>query len=186
MSPVEYVFDVFRKSGADLYLGEEVTQLQHALQAAHLAVRDGASEPRIAAALLHDIGHLMQGAGEDTPGVDFRHEELGASWLGEHFPEEVCMPVRLHVAAKRYLCATDSSYMGRLSAASLHSLGLQGGPMAAEEVREFQASPFFPSAVKLRLWDEEAKDPSFDAPQLACYEALLARLVRAPRSSGSR
>jgi gamma-butyrobetaine dioxygenase len=178
MNPVEYIFDLFQKSGAELYLGEEVTQLQHALQAAHLAACDGAPQPLIAAALLHDVGHLMNGAEEGLSGVDLRHEELGASWLGEHFPEEVWMPVRLHVAAKRYLCATNSSYVDRLSAASLHSLDLQGGPMTPEEVREFETSSFCRNAVKLRLWDEQAKDPSFEAASLASYEGLLKRLLQ--------
>jgi phosphonate degradation associated HDIG domain protein len=177
MNPVEHIFDLFQKSGADLYLGEEVTQLQHALQAAHFAARDGAPEPLIAAALLHDVGHLMNGAEEATAAVDLCHEDIGAAWLSNHFPEEVWMPVRLHVAAKRYLCATDSSYVNRLSAASIHSLGLQGGPMTPEGVQEFERSPFCRSAVRLRLWDEEAKDPSLETAGLDSYEPLLKRLL---------
>jgi gamma-butyrobetaine dioxygenase len=178
MSPVEHIFDLFQQSGAELYLGEEVTQLQHALQAAHLATRDGASDALIAAALLHDVGHLMNTGEDGLSSVDLRHEELAASWLSQHFPEEVCMPVRLHVAAKRYLCATDPSYVDRLSAASIHSLGLQGGPMTPEEVREFERSPFSRSALQLRQWDEAAKDPSFEAATLTSYEGLLRRLLR--------
>jgi phosphonate degradation associated HDIG domain protein len=178
MNPVEHIFELFQKSGADLYLGEEVTQLQHALQAAHFAARDGASEPLVAAALLHDLGHLMNGADEGAVAVDLRHEDIGAVWLAKHFPEEVWMPVRLHVAAKRYLCATDASYGKRLSAASVHSLGLQGGPMSAEEVQEFERSPFCKSSVRLRLWDEQAKDPALQVAGLDRYQGILRGLVR--------
>jgi phosphonate degradation associated HDIG domain protein len=177
MNAVETIVEAFERGGAEIYLGEEVTQLQHALQAAHLAERDGAEEALIAAALLHDFGHLIAGDESAKPTVDFRHEELGARWLSSHFPEAVWMPVQLHVAAKRYLCATDPSYLDRLSAASLHSLELQGGPMSEEEVRDFEASPFCRSAVRLRLWDDEAKDPAFAATNVERYRELLSRLA---------
>ena len=182
MDAVEAILDFFERSGGGLYLGEQVTQLQHALQAAQLAARDGAAEALIGAALLHDIGHLMAGGEEDHPAADLRHEELGASWLRERFPEEVWQPVRLHVAAKRYLCATDPGYRERLSAASLHSLRLQGGPMKGEEIREFEASPFRQAAVQLRLWDEAAKDAAADPPGISTYRELLTRLLSENRT----
>jgi len=177
MHAVESIIQAFEKGGAEMYLGEEVTQLQHALQAAHMAEREGAEEALIAAALLHDFGHLIAGDESANPAFDFRHEELGARWLSGHFPEAVWMPVQLHVAAKRYLCATNPSYLGRLSAASLHSLALQGGPMSGEEVRDFEASPFCRTAVRLRLWDDEAKNPAFAATNLERYRELLLRLA---------
>jgi gamma-butyrobetaine dioxygenase len=177
MNAVQAIIEAFEKGGAEMYLGEDVTQLQHALQAAELASREGAEESLIAAALLHDFGHLIAGDESASPTVDFRHEELGARWLSEHFPETVWMPVRLHVAAKRYLCASDPEYLARLSAASLHSLGLQGGPMSAEEMRDFEASPFCRSSVQLRLWDEDAKDPTLAPASLERYRELLSRLA---------
>jgi phosphonate degradation associated HDIG domain protein len=183
VNAVESILEAFEKRGAEIYLGEDVTQLQHALQAAHLAECDGAEESLIAAALLHDFGHLIAGGECANPTIDFRHEEKGARWLSGHFPEAVWMPVQLHVAAKRYLCATDPSYLGRLSAASLHSLALQGGPMSADEVRDFEASPFWRSAVRLRLWDEAAKDPAFKATNPGRYRELLLRLVVQPSMS---
>jgi phosphonate degradation associated HDIG domain protein len=178
MNVVESIFEIFRKKGSEMYLGEPVTQLQHALQAAHLAEHDGADGELIAAALLHDFGHLIADDESMSATIDARHEQLGAEWLSSHFPEAVWMPVRLHVAAKRYLCATNPSYLGRLSAASLHSLRLQGGPMSAGEVDDFERSAFWRSALRLRLWDEEAKDPNFEATGLERYRELLSTLAR--------
>ncbi len=177
MDPIEEIIGLFEVSGAHAYLGEPVTQLQHALQAAHFAVRDHASPSQVCAALLHDIGHLLSGASEGKPTHDLSHEEVGSNWLDTHFPESVCSPVRLHVAAKRFLCATEPEYVGRLSEASLHSLHLQGGVMSSKEVAAFMREPFCREAVALRRWDDEAKDPSLRVPALETYRPLLRELA---------
>src|SRR5579859_6046653 len=153
------VREMFRERGGSLYGGEAVTQEEHALQAAMLAESAGADAPSIAAALLHDVGHLLHELPDDAPerGVDDAHEELAAKWLAEWLPAETVEPVRLHVAAKRYLCATDAGYFARLSPPSVLSLKLQGGPMSEAEVEAFRASRFFKDAIRLRAWDEAAK-----------------------------
>lgn len=144
-----------------MYGGEAVTQLQHALQAATLAEQAGASSTLITASLLHDIGHILHDLPDDAPDhdIDDFHENLAARYLEMHFLPAVAEPVRLHVAAKRYLCATDPEYLSILSEPSIQSLALQGGPMSAEEVATFEKSPFYQDAVQLRIWDDQAKDP---------------------------
>src|SRR5262249_19863589 len=130
MDFIEEIVELLSSQGSALYLGEAVTQREHALQAAHLAVLDGANDALIAAALLHDIGYWA-GCG-DAP-----HEQSGADWLSQHFAVEVSEAVRLHVAAKRYLCTVDPAYLGRLSSASVLSLEIQGGLMHNDELRSF-------------------------------------------------
>ncbi|WP_374572461.1 HD domain-containing protein [Phenylobacterium sp.] len=172
------IFELFERFGAQHY-GEDATQLQHALQTAELARGAGCADTLVAAALLHDIGQLMDDAGEAAElfGVDARHEIGGALFLSKHFPPAVCEPVRLHVAAKRYLCAVDRSYADGLSRASALSLKLQGGPMSADEVRAFEAEPFFEDAVTLRRFDDAGKRPDRQAPDLAGHRPLLESLL---------
>lgn len=148
-----------------------VNQQQHALQAAALAERNGESAAFIVAALVHDIGHMVHDLGEDPAAhdVDDRHEELGAVWLAERFGPAVTEPVRLHVPAKRYLCATDKAYFGYLSPDSVRSLALQGGPMSADEVAAFEALPFAQAAVRLRRLDEAAKNPRAQTPPVTHF-----------------
>src|SRR5262249_26214219 len=143
-----------------------VNQLQHALQAAALAEADDAPPATVLASLLHDIGHMIHDLGEDPAarGIDEVDEERGAAWLARRFGPEVSEPVRLHVAAKRYLCAVEPDYFGRLSPDSVRSLGLQGGPMSADEVTEFRRNPLHAEAVRLRRYDEAAKDPRAATP----------------------
>src|SRR5437763_1288339 len=140
MTTVDTIMDLFAVAGSAAYYGEAVSQTEHALQSAHLAVNAGADDPLIAAALLHDIGHLLRGLPEYAAklGIDDEHEEIGAAWLEQYFAPAVSLPVRLHVPAKRYLCAVDATYTAALSAASQLSLQLQGGPMLPDEVREFE------------------------------------------------
>ncbi|MEZ5854122.1 MAG: HD domain-containing protein [Hyphomicrobiaceae bacterium] len=159
------------RKGGDLYGGECVTQLQHALQAANLAEQDGKTSSIVVAALLHDIGHLFEPEFERAlmTNEDHRHEKLGDAFLKRFFGAEVTEPVRLHVAAKRYLCATRPDYFGSLSPASVHSLKLQGGPMSDEEVAQFEAEPHFAAAVDVRLYDDLAKDPDARTPDLAHF-----------------
>ena len=135
------LLDIFVGRATRRYGLSEINQLQHALQAATLAESDDAPPATVLASLLHDVGHMIHQLGEDPAGrgVDDVHEELGARWLAERFGPEVSEPVRLHVAAKRYLCAVESDYFGKLSPDSVRSLGLQGGPMSADEVEAVPA-----------------------------------------------
>ena len=147
---------LLEEKGSRRYGLAAVSQLQHALQAALLAEQTGGDAALVTAALLHDIGHMVHGLGEDpaADGVDDRHEELGRAYLAALFGPAVTEPVRLHVAAKRYLCATEPDYFAKLSPDSVRSLALQGGPMSAEEVAAFRALPHSEAAVRLRRFDE--------------------------------
>lgn len=149
----------------------DINQLQHALQSAAHAESDGCTPATVLAALLHDVGHMIHDLGEDpaSAGIDDVHEELGAQWLAERFGPDVFEPVRLHVAAKRYLCATEPDYFGKLSEDSVRSLELQGGPMSAVEVAAFRKLPFHAEAVRLRRYDEAAKDPRASTPDFDHY-----------------
>ena len=179
MTAIDEIRAAFAKRGHEGY-GEGVSQLEHALQCAVFAERDGAAEPLVVATLLHDIGHMLHDLPEDIAdqGVDTQHESLGSAWLSQHFGPEVSEPVRLHVAAKRYLCATDAKYRAQLSPASEQSLVLQGGPFTAEEIAEFERHPFYRAAVALRHWDDLAKVPGMAVPGLDHYRPLLARVLK--------
>ena len=178
MPVADDIIAFFHARGHENY-GEDVTQLEHALQCAQLAVRAGASETLVVAALLHDIGHLVADLAPDAAehGIDDRHEVVGNRYLVAHFPPSVAEPVRLHVDAKRYLCAVRPGYHDALSAASKLSLGLQGGPMSAEEVKEFEANPFYQDAVILREWDDSGKDPSLTVAPIESYREAIASQV---------
>jgi [1-hydroxy-2-(trimethylamino)ethyl]phosphonate dioxygenase len=172
---IDEIFRVFREQGESQYLGEEVSLTEHMLQAAAAAEREGAPAKLVAAALLHDYGHFIHTLPEDAAehGIDTRHEEVAFAFVEQHFGREVAEPIRMHVAAKRYLCAVEPSYLGELSPASIHSLELQGGPYGAEEVDAFEASPFAEDAVRLRRWDDAAKSPGLGVPGLEHYRAAL-------------
>ena len=160
------LLDIFVGRATRRYGLSEINQLQHALQAAAHAEADGAPPATVLASLLHDVGPMIHQLGEDPAarGVDDVHEELGAKWLAERFGPEVSEPVRLHVAAKRYLCTTESDYFGKLAPDSVRSLELQGGLMSADELADFRAHPLHAEAVRLRRYDEEAKDPRASTP----------------------
>lgn len=177
---VEFLADILRRRGAESYLGENVTMSQHMLQAAYLAETEGASDALVAAALLHDIGHYTNEFPEDAQdrGIDNRHQISGAAVLAPFFPPAVTECVRQHVDAKRYLCAVDPEYFGRLSAASVLTLKLQGGPMGEDEVAAFRANPLLDSIVRVRIWDEGAKVAGRKTPPFAHYEPLLRRVVQ--------
>src|SRR6266700_5824434 len=157
--PVERIADLFASEGAAEYLGEPVTQAAHMLQAAHLAEFEGADDAMVAAALLHDVGHFAGTVSgrELMRGADNRHSHAGADWLSRWFGPEVTEPVRLHVAAKRYLCSTEPDYFAKLSKDSVRSLALQVGPMSEGEVAAFRSSPHAEAATSLRRFDEGAK-----------------------------
>src|ERR1700761_3441533 len=148
---VDRLFDLFAERGQRHY-GEGVNQLDHALQTAHHAKLDGASPALITAALLHDVGHLLQRLGEDAAdrGLDDQHEKISAGYLAKAFGPEVTEPVLWHVEAKRYLAAFEPGYLELLSAASLRSLTLQGGPMTAAEAETFLQRPAAAAALRLR------------------------------------
>ena len=184
--PIDEIAGLFSGDGMRNYFGEAVSVSVHMLQAAALAEADGAGDHLVAAALLHDIGHvrgvlsghdLMSGAPDDRHGDD-RHEETGATWLAQWFPGEVTEPVRLHVAAKRYLCAVDPEYRSRLSPASVSTLEVQGGPMTAEQAHTFASLASAEDAIAVRRWDEAAKDPAAATPDFDHFRPMLQRLLR--------
>jgi len=176
---VAFIADIFERRGAESYLGEAVTMSEHMLQGAVLAEREGAPEELVAAALLHDIGHYTSEFGTMSLGDerDNYHEESGAAVLAPFFPPVIAECVRLHVPAKRYLCATDASYSDRLSDASRHTLSLQGGPMSAAEIAAFEANPYHREAVRVRIWDDKGKQPGMATPHFRHYVPLLQRVV---------
>lgn len=175
------LLDIFVGRATRRYGLSAINQLQHALQAATLAEADAAPPATVLASLLHDVGHMIHKLGEDPAGrsVDDQHEELGARWLAERFGPDVSEPVRLHVAAKRYLCAVESDYFGKLSPDSVRSLGLQGGPMPADEVEAFRRNPLHAEAVRLRRFDEAAKDPRAQTPDFDHFLRHVATCRRA-------
>jgi [1-hydroxy-2-(trimethylamino)ethyl]phosphonate dioxygenase len=178
-SIVEEVLLNFRERGHRHY-GESVTEQQHALQCATFAQRNGESPALVVACLLHDYGHLLHDLGEDIAekGVDARHEDVGANRLKRHFIDEIVEPVRLHVEAKRYLCWKEADYLAGLSAASLQSLHLQGGPMTDAEAREFEKHPHYDAAVRLRRYDDMGKVTDMATPDIAEFRGLIESFVR--------
>jgi phosphonate degradation associated HDIG domain protein len=169
MTGIDAIADLFAGPGARDYLGEAVTIGEHMRQAGALAEAAGAPAPLVAAALLHDVGHLRNES-------DARHGSGGARWLAQWFGAAVTEPVRLHVAAKRYLCATEPGYFARLSPESVRTLALQGGPMTPEQAAAFEARPGARDAVSVRRWDDEAKDPAITPPGFAYFAPLLESL----------
>jgi phosphonate degradation associated HDIG domain protein len=166
---------LFANKGGRLYDGEGVTQLEHALQAAALAEAEGADPTVVAAALLHDLGHMLNDQGE-TPtlrGVDDLHQYAALPFLRALYGDDVLVPIQLHVDAKRYLCATRPGYYEALSPDSKRSLLLQGGVFDAGQAEAFIARPFAPTAVRVRLWDDQAKVVGTHTPPLAHFVATL-------------
>ena len=170
---------LLEQRGDGRYDGEPITQREHGLQAAALAVNAGADEAWVLAALLHDIGHLLTPGAEDATrrGIDLRHEQVGAAALERWFGPSVSEPVRLHVEAKRFF-ARDPTY--ELSEESRRSLALQGGPMSDDEAEAFLANPAASAAMALRRWDDEAKVRDLQVPPVATYVALAQRLLLEP------
>jgi [1-hydroxy-2-(trimethylamino)ethyl]phosphonate dioxygenase len=178
---IDEIFRIMRERGSSQYLGEPVSLAEHMLQSAHAAEADGASGTLVAAALLHDFGHLIHDGPEDAAdhGLDTRHEEVAHAFLSRWFGPEVAEPIRMHVAAKRYLCAIDPSYLRQLSPASLQSLELQGGPYGPEEIASFASSPYAEDAVRLRRYDDVGKAPGIAMPDLEHYRPLLESVIKA-------
>jgi len=179
MNVTDEILTIFQKCGSSEYFGESVSMTEHALQAAFFARTAGAPPGLIVAALLHDIGHLVDDVPSDIADwtTDARHEQIGGRWLARRFRPEVSEPVRLHVPAKRYLLATDAGYLAKLSPASVITLKLQGGPMAAHEIAEFENEPFHKDAVRVRQWDDQGKVAGLKTPGLGDYRALIEQMA---------
>lgn len=172
---------LFAQHGAAQYSGEPVTQLAHALQTAWLAEQDGADDELVTAALLHDLGHLLNDQGESPTlrGVDDKHQYFALPFLRHVFSDRVLDAIRWHVDAKRYLCATRPDYWQGLSADSKRSLELQGGTFSPEAAKRFIAQPHASEAVQLRLWDDRAKSADLATPPLSHYLARAKRCMLA-------
>lgn len=170
---------LFDTRGALVY-GEAVTQIEHALQCGTLAEQQAAPVPLVLAAWLHDIGHMQHRDPEAAvnEGRDDAHETLGSRFLERWFGPDVAEPVRLHVDAKRYLCATDAGYRDQLSPISKRTLEIQGGPMSGAEVDAFERVPYSADAVRLRRWDDAGKQPGMATRPFEHFMALAARGLR--------
>ena len=176
MNPIERIFEILQSGSRAEYGNERVSQLDHALQCAVLAEQDNSPAALVSAALLHDIGHLLN-ADERAAferGDDARHEIRGGDWLAQWFGDDVAEPVRGHVAAKRYLTATDQGYFDILSPISRRTLELQGGPFSKAEADAFASRPFAEQAVAVRRWDDSAKVVGADVPTLDHFRGALA------------
>lgn len=170
------ITELFDRQGGVRYTGpreEAVSALEHALQCAQLAEEAGASAELTIAALVHDIGHFVGVNDLTDDNTDDCHERIGSKWLSAWFPEAVTEPVRLHVDAKRALCASSDGYYNRLSPASKHSLSLQGGVFDDSELKEFLDRPYAKNAMQLRAWDDLAKSAGIKTPPLRHYLKLL-------------
>ncbi|WP_170369109.1 (R)-1-hydroxy-2-trimethylaminoethylphosphonate oxygenase [Ruegeria arenilitoris] len=176
---VAFIADIFDRRGGEEYLGEPVTMAQHMLQGATIAEQNGMPEEIIVGALLHDIGHFTSEFGTYHPDdtEDRHHEDAGAAVLERFFPSVITDCCRYHVAAKRYLCATRPEYFSRLSAASVHTLELQGGPMSAEEVAAFEANPNLKEIIQVRYLDEAGKRPDMDTPGFDHFAPMVQRMI---------
>jgi phosphonate degradation associated HDIG domain protein len=175
------IFDILQRRGQEEYIGEPVSQIEHACQSAQLAEAEGCDDEVILAAFLHDIGHLCALPNEDEmPGLGIlRHEQVGANYLSKlGFSEKICRLVEGHVQAKRYLTFKNSQYFEKLSDASRQTLAWQGGKMDAEEADAFEAHFLFELMIKMRRWDEAAKEVNQPLPDLEKYRAMCLRHLR--------
>ncbi len=176
---VDHLIAVFGEKGG-VHYGEGVSQTEHALQSAVHADQQDGGDALVCAALLHDVGHLLHD--EDVyhaeHGIDAIHEHVGANYLAKYFGPEVTEPIRMHVDAKRYLCAVEPDYFGMLSDASVLSLKVQGGVMKEDEVKAFEASPHLKAAVALRRIDEAAKVPGLATPPIEEYAERMRGLLK--------
>jgi predicted HD phosphohydrolase len=176
---VDFIGSIFEKRGDEEYLGEPVTMGQHMLQGATMAEKSREPDEIIIGTLLHDIGHFTSEFGtfsmEDTE--DRYHEDAGAAVLEQFFPKIITDCCRHHVAAKRYLCATDPEYFQKLSTASIHSLNLQGGPMSEAELKDFEKNPNLKKILKVRLYDDAGKIPDMITPSFWHFAPLVQKMV---------
>ncbi|MFP3586534.1 HD domain-containing protein [Paraburkholderia sp. SIMBA_055] len=183
---VSDIRSLFEQYGGIAYSGEPVTQLQHALQSGALAEEAGANDELVAAAFLHDLGHLLnlQGATPTERGIDDLHQYFALPFLRAVLPDAVLEPIRLHVDAKRCLCAIDDAYFDQLSADSVRSLQLQGGIFSRDEAEAFLEKPYAQDALRLRKWDDRAKEENRATPDIDHYLAVVERVMRKRAISG--
>lgn len=176
---VGFILDLFAQRGAEEYMGESVSMAQHMEQSAACAVADAAPDDLVIASLLHDIGHFVGDFPIDSleNGIDNYHEEIGARFLEPYYPSSVTEPIRLHVAAKKYLCAVDDHYFENLSPASKQSLQVQGGPMEKTEIDIFKANYHHQAAIKVRLYDDDGKVAGLDIKPVGSYREKLDSLL---------
>jgi phosphonate degradation associated HDIG domain protein len=172
---VEEIFRLYEKHGAEDYIGEPVSQLEHMAQSAQLAAQQGFDKEVILAAFFHDIGHFL--ASSQTQNMDgygvMRHEKVGADYLrSKGFPEKIARLVESHVQAKRYLTFKDPQYYQQLSEASKRTLEFQGGRMTAAEAMAFEQDELFDLSIKMRQWDEQAKEENIPVPDLTEYKQM--------------
>ena len=174
LAPVDQIFSIFREYGSRHY-GENVSELEHALQTAEFAKEFGEPESIVLSCLLHDYGHMLHDLGEDAAeyGIDAKHEVIGATLLKDYFPEIILEPIRQHVAAKRYLCWRMPTYIDGLSDSSRLSLQLQGGPMNDVEAQKFETNPHFAACIKVRQYDDMGKVPAMQTADLESYRGLM-------------
>lgn len=170
---IPQIVKLYRTEGTARYGMEAINQEQHAFQCAQLAEEARAKPSLVAAALLHDLGHLLHDVSAAAPARDELHEYRALPFLRGEYPDAVLQPIRLHVAAKRFLCAMDPTYWDTLSPASKHSLALQGGPFQRDQIEKFLAEPHAMDAVALRQWDDLAKDPERVTPGWDHYQRVL-------------
>ena len=184
MKIIEDIVSLFAQRGDSLYGGELISQRDHALQAATLAENENATPLLIVAALLHDIGHLVHDLPENASnqGVDDKHESVGEAYLESTFGDQVATPVRLHVSAKRYLCAADDDYLACLSEASQVCLLLQGGPFTVAEMNEFESLRYWRDAVRLRRWDDLAKVEGVVTPSIEHFKDYMRDILETQNS----
>ena len=176
---IDDILTLYKTRGAAMYGGEQVTQLEHALQCARLAEEADSPRELVVACLLHDIGHLLSRAGVAKEADDV-HQYIALPFLRELFPDGVLQPIRLHVDAKRYLCYSEPGYRDTLSPASKRSLELQGGVFDAGAARAFLQQPYAEEAVLLRRFDDLAKDPAKAAPPLRRYDEVMRACAMQP------
>lgn len=178
LAPVDQIFSIFREYGNRHY-GENVSELEHALQTAEFARQFGESDSIVLSCLLHDYGHMLHDLGEDIAqhGIDARHEIIGATLLKDLFPEIILEPIRQHVAAKRYLCWKNPAYEAGLSESSRLSLQLQGGPMTDVEAQKFETNPHFIACIKVRYYDDMGKVPNMPTADLQNYRSLIEKYL---------
>ena len=178
LAPVDQIFSIFREYGSRHY-GENISELEHALQTAEFARQFGESDSIVLSCLLHDYGHMLHDLGEDIAqhGIDAKHEIIGATLLKDLFPEIILEPIRQHVAAKRYLCWKNPAYEAGLSESSRLSLQLQGGPMTDVEAQKFETNPHFIACIKVRYYDDMGKVPDMPTADLQSYRSLIEKYL---------
>ena len=175
---IEAILNAYAACG-HLDYGEHISMQDHMLQTAHLADCKGENDTVVVASLLHDYGHLICNMPNNTfeDGMDNFHEQLGAKSLENWFGEEIIGAIALHVDAKRYLCSASPGYRDKLSQASITTLAVQGGPMSKQEMFRFREKKGYQMALKVRIYDDQGKDPQMERPELDHYIPMLRKCM---------